>query len=107
MSRRLFASLFAGALMVPHAALGGSGTPPSATQAESFSLPQIPYAETIPWLAHDEPTKVRIPKVLLTPRTLEFAAIRLEGQMLGFNPPSPLVTSPVSLTTPRPQPALR
>jgi hypothetical protein len=76
MSTQLFASLIAGALMVPHTALG----------ADTFRLPPIPYAETIPWLTAGTVEKPRsYLGLLLAPRPLvvtptDFAAAPGRGQ---------------------------
>ena len=92
MSTRKFALLLAGALMVPQAALGGeAGALAPAQRTEGFALPPIPYAETIPWLAHTSQPRIRIPRLGLwmKPATLDFAAVRIEpatplGDMLPY-----------------------
>jgi hypothetical protein len=65
MSTRLFVSLLAGALMVPQVALGDSAA------SDSFRLPPIPYAETIPWLTGTAPmTKPFYLGLLIAPQPL-------------------------------------
>jgi hypothetical protein len=76
MSTQLFAGLIAGALMVPHVALG----------ADTFRLPPIPYADTIPWLTAGTVEKPRsYLGLLLAPRPLvvtptDFAAVPTPGR---------------------------
>jgi hypothetical protein len=62
MSTRLFAGLLAGALMVPQAALSA--------EADTFRLPPIPYAETIPWLTGGTHGQRSYLGLLLAPRPL-------------------------------------
>ena len=79
MSTRLFAGLLAGALMVPQAALAETGS-------DTFRLPSVPYAETIPWLtagAQQQPRSYL--GLLLAPRPLvltptEFASVPVPNQ---------------------------
>ena len=79
MSTRLFALLIGSALMVPQAATAGEGGW-SATGSDKLPIPPIPYAETIPWLAHTAQPKIQLPplSLLLKPATLNFAGIALE-----------------------------
>ena len=79
MSTRLFAGLVAGALMVPLAALAGMAS-------NTFRLPPVPYAETIPWLTAGTPQKpLSDPGLLMAPRPLvltptEFASVPVPDQ---------------------------
>ena len=60
MTRKLFAVLVAGTLMVPQVTLAfgsdgivagaGSGAPSSARSWGALHLPPVPYIETMPWL---------------------------------------------------------
>ena len=100
MSTRKFALLLAGALMVPQAAFATEvGAVSSASRTDSFSLPPIPYAETIPWLAHTSQPKIQLPKLglLLSPATLDFAQVRIEPPNPAAGPLPYLITRPASL----------
>ena len=99
MSTRIFAVLLAIAPLVPHAALGTEAG--AAGRSESFAPSAIPYAETIPSLAHTSQTKIELPKLglLLKPTTLDFARVRIEPAYPSAWLLPDLITRPASLNS--------
>jgi hypothetical protein len=83
-----FAVMLAGSLMIPQPAVAGQSNTKlpghAGTQAapDVLSLPRIPHAETIPWLAATSAPRWQKPRLLLHPGS--FGDLRL---VLDRDPP--------------------
>src|SRR5205085_6375649 len=100
MRTRMFASLLAGALIIPQMALGDDADAfSSASRTDSISVPAIPYAETIPWLAHTSRVKIQLPKLglLLRPTALDFAQLPAKPWNPTAGPLPYMITRPANL----------
>lgn len=96
MNMRIFASLLAGALVLPQTAYGSE---PARSRSDSFGLPPIPHAETIPWLAYTSQPNLQLSKlgVILKAATLDFRHVQIAPPIAADGSMPYLITRPASL----------